>query len=503
MGLRINTNILSLNAQRNLNNTSRSLGKALERLASGSRINRAGDDAAGLAISEGLKAQRRGLGQAVRNANDSLGFLNTAEGALSEITNITQRLRELAIQAANGAIGAKERGFLDDEVSALLEEFNRIASQAEFNGTKLLDGTFDSTELQVGVNKGETITFTIGDARTSSLGALAILSGAQNQLGSSFSGLTLGAAATSISPNASSDSLSHLGNGYSSIAVAAAVNAQLGVTGIRADVQDTVLKINALDTITMGTVAAFVDGDFSINGISIVGSVATVDDMLDTINDFSSSTGVKARLVANSTDDIELYAEDGRNVVVSVVAGATAAGEVFNIFDDAENIQSAGGLNVLFTAAGVASSGLTDKIYTGAIQISSAETVIIGGTNTSAAFGFAEQVIAVDSDNAIFSIDVSTQESAQDALQTVDATLSQLNGLRSGLGSVQNRLESTIRNLGISLENISAAESQIRDSDIAAETAELTRAQILQQAGVAVLGQANTAAQVALSLLRF
>jgi len=258
-----------------------------------------------------------------------------------------------------------------------------------------------------------------------------------------------------------------------------------------------------LDTITMGTVAAFVDGDFSINGISIVGSVATVDDMLDTINDFSSSTGVKARLVANSTDDIELYAEDGRNVVVSVVAGATAAGEVFNIFDDAENIQSAGGLNVLFTAAGVASSGLTDKIYTGAIQISSAETVIIGGTNTSAAFGFAEQVIAVDSDNAIFSIDVSTQESAQDALQTVDATLSQLNGLRSGLGSVQNRLESTIRNLGISLENISAAESQIRDADIAAETAELTRAQILQQAGVAVLGQANTAAQVALSLLRF
>lgn len=513
MGLRINTNVLSLNAQRNLDKTSKALGKSLERLSSGSRINRAGDDAAGLAISEGLQSQVRGLRQAVRNANDSLGFLNTAEGALAEITNITQRLRELAIQAANGAIGNKERGFLDDEMEALLEEFNRISNQTEFNGTKLLDGSFVNTDLQVGVNKGETISFTIGDARTSSLGALASQSGAQNAIGydsQSFS-LTLGAAATTISVTADLDTLSNAGNSYSAIAVAAAINAQAGTTGISADLQDTVVQVNDIDSGVLGAVGATSSGDFTINGIEIVGSVGTVADLVSTINNFSSSTGVKAELVAGSTDDIKLVAADGRNIDISVASASAAVStgdffvEAFGEDTNAQGSASLGTLNRLFTATGLAVSGagFSSRIFTGAVELSSSETVIIGGTNQSRSVGFSDSVVAVDTSSAVFSIDIATQSNAQNALATIDATLTQLNELRSSLGAVQNRLESTIRNLSIGLENISAAQSQIRDADIAAETAELTRNQILQQAGIAVLGQANTSAQVALSLLQF
>src|SRR3954471_4954489 len=182
MGFRINTNVISLSSQRALQTSSKALGKALERLASGSRINRAGDDAAGLAISEGLGSQVRGVKVAVRNANDALGFLNTAEGGLSELTNITQRLRELAIQSSNGTLGASDRGFLNAERGQLLQEFDRIATQTNFNGSNLLDGSFTTTDLQVGIRKGETISFNIGDARAINLGSLASKSGAQNMM---------------------------------------------------------------------------------------------------------------------------------------------------------------------------------------------------------------------------------------------------------------------------------------------------------------------------------
>lgn len=501
MGLRINTNVLSLNAQRNLEQTSRSLSRSLERLSSGSRINRAGDDAAGLAISEGLTSQVRGLRQAVRNANDSLGFLNTAEGALAEMTNITQRLRELAIQAANGAIGNKERGFLDDELEALLEEMNRIADQTEFNGTKLLDGSFTETDLQVGVNKGDSISFTIGDARTTSLGALAIISGAQNRLSAQVADLTIGSSQTAISVNSNYDSVSTAGNLYSGIAIARAINAQSGTTGVSASALETVIQINNMDFTNF--TGLLNSGDFKINEVDIVGSVSNVNDFIDLVNDFSSSTGVKARLVQGSSDDVELYASDGRNIEINLAAVTASLSTSFNaVLDDAANIKSAGAFNVLFTGA-VGSDGLNGVIFTGAVELRSSKAIVIGGTDTSNALGFDNTVIAVDNSNALFSIDVSTQENAQNALSTIDATLSQLNELRSSLGAVQNRLDSTIRNLSISLENISAAQSQIRDADIAAETAELTRAQILQQAGIAVLGQANASAQVALALLQF
>lgn len=276
MGLRVNTNLASINAQRNLYNTGVKLGKSLEKLSSGLRINRAGDDAAGLAISESLKSEIRALQQAGRNANDGISMVQTAEGSLDEISGIAIRLRELAEQAANGTLGSAERQFLDDEFQALTGEIDRIAAVTEFNGTKLIDGSGNSVDIQVGT----------------------------------------GAAAT--------------------------------------------------DRIAL---------------------------------DFTTTVSASALGISTST----LTGTDGSN--------------------------------------------------------------------------------------------------ARAAITSLDGALTTITQTRASFGAVQNRLESTVRNLGITTENLSAANSRIRDVDVAEETANMTSLQILQQAGISVLAQANFAPQSALSLL--
>lgn len=502
MGLRINTNVLSLNAQRSLMETTKALGRSLERLSSGSRINRAGDDAAGLAISEGLDVQVRGLRQAIRNTNDSLGFLSTAEAALSEMTNLTQRLRELAIQSANGVMGDEERAYLNDELVALLAEMNRIANQTEFNGTRLLDGSFGQTQLQVGVNQGDVIGFSIGDARTSQLGALAIKSGVQNILDSAFSGITIGG--VSISVESEYDDLSTAGGFYSALAMSKAINIKSGLTGVSATALETQVNFNDLTfTKYKGSIDA---GNFKINNVDIVGASTNCDEFIALINNASASTGVKARLIGG--DDVQLYAVDGRNIEIDLAGGtvfsSSASSNLVNaIFTLSSNWRgTTNGFNVLFTAPNVFS--VANEILSGAIEIRSSNSITIDGINSSLAFGFAEDVISVgNAGDSLSNIDIGTQQSAQSSLYIIDATLSKLSELRSNLGATQNRLDSTIRNISISLENISSARSQIRDADIASETAELTRTQILQQAGVAVLGQSNSSSQVALGLLQF
>lgn len=507
MGLRINTNVAALQAQRNLGKTTKSLNKALERLASGERIVRAGDDAAGLAISEGLRSQVRGLRQAVRNANDASGFLQTAEGALSEMTNIAQRLRELAVQAANGSLGPTDRGFLDAERTELVSEFNRIADQTSFNTTKLLDGTFSTVELQVGVQKGEKIDFTIGDARATALGALATRSGAQHQIASGFANLQING--QSITVNTTDDLLSATGvRSYSAIAIARAVNRVSGQTQVYADLQENILKFENMDFSAFQGV--FNTGDLTINGVDIVGTVSGVSEFITRINEFSSSTGVKARLKTGSDDglDVEVFAADGRTIQFGLGAAlsATASTYFFNVMKISENVDigtfaNTTGANYASMSAGIAANSA--GIYTGAVELRSSESILIAGSGTSNAFGFTDTVIAVDPNSSLANIDLSSQSGAQDALSVVDATLQQLTSLRSNLGAIQNRLEAVVNSLSITNENLTAAQAEIRDADMAVEVADLTRSQILQQAGVAVLGQANASAQVALSLLQF
>ncbi len=533
MGFRINTNVVSLASQRALQSSSKALGKALERLASGSRINRAGDDAAGLAISEGLGSQVRGVRVAVRNANDALGFLNTAEGALAELTNITQRLRELAIQSSNGTLGSTDRGYLNSERAQLLEEFDRIAVQTNFNGANLLDGSFTTTDLQVGIRKGETISFNIGDARAVNLGALANRSGMQNALSAVSSALVING--VSIAPGSSlNDTLSSSGNAYSAISISKAVNAKAGQTGVTADIQNSTVQVlrGAVWSMFSGTLA----GDtFRINGVQVTGTgISSTNSFIEAINGVASLSGVKARLHTGSTTLIDFFTLDGRNIQLQIsgVASGSAGGVLSSSFafalagfTGAALSTDYGGQYTLayvsggfgfthafstFSFAGTSIVGVSDinATFTGAIRMRSASAITIAGSaDASAALGISGitsgLVVAVDKSNSLSTISIGTQSAASDALSVLDATLASLNSLRSSLGATQSRLDSAMSSLGITLENISAARSQIRDADVATETAELTRAQILQQAGVAVLGQANTSAQAALSLLKF
>ncbi len=524
MGFRINTNVTSLSSQRALLTSSKALGTALERLASGSRINRAGDDAAGLAISEGLGSQVRGVKVAIRNANDALGFLNTAEGALAELTNIVQRLRELAIQASNGTLGASDRSFLNAERTQLLQEFDRIAAQTNFNGANLLDGSFTTTDLQVGIRKGETISFNIGDARAVNLGALASRSGAQNAISAASGQAVING--ISIAPSSSlDDTLSSSGNAYSSIAVAKAVNAKSGQTLVTADVQNTIVKSVGTLALSANGFNGTLSGDaFKVNNVQVTGTgITSANALIEAVNSVASLSGVKARLQSSSTTTIEFFTLDGRNIQLQISGAASAnlsSSFAFGLFGGTGGAQYTSGYvggNFGFTAAlsTVSASAVsysisdTSIVLTGAIRLRSANSISIAAAATaSVALGISGMasgavVVAVDKTNNLSNIALTTQATSSDALSVLDATLASLNSLRSTLGATQSRLDSAVNSLGVTLENISAARSQIRDADVAQETAELTRAQILQQAGVAVLGQANTSSQAALSLLQF
>ena len=380
----INTNVMSLNAQRNLSTSGSQLSTALQRLSSGLRINSAKDDAAGLAISERFTTQIRGLNQAVRNANDGISLAQTAEGALNEVSNNLQRIREIGVQSANATNSASDREALQLEVSQLLQEIDRVANQTSFNGVQVLDGRFTSAVFQVGANANETI---------------------------SVSGLV----------DANIAALSN---------VTAATGQSSAVTGITA----------------LGAVGA---GALVINGVDVgatLGAVGSaqqrIGQTVDAINNYSSSTGVNAAL-DSATNRIVLTS--GADIVVTGTDTGTATG---------------------FNAAG------TDG---------DATAVTTSGLTATSVASFAGATLAI---------------------QQMDSALQQVNTARATLGAIQNRFSSVVANLTTGAENVAAARSRILDADFASETAALTKAQILQQAGTAILSQANAVPQNVLSLLR-
>ncbi|MDB5038408.1 MAG: Flagellin [Bacteriovoracaceae bacterium] len=501
MGLRINTNVISLKAQRNLGYSVTALQTAMERLSSGSRINNAGDDAAGLAVSEGLRSQVRGLQQAVRNANDGVGYLATAEGALSQSTNIIQRIRELAIQASTGSISDTDRTNLDNEAQQLISEFDRIATSTEFNGSFLLDGSFSTISLQVGTRKADTIDFSIGNARASALGALATLSGARGQITTGLSGLFINGQAVGTT-QAADDALSSAGNSYSAIAIAKNINSVSSKTGVFADVQNTIIQLNNL---SFSSFAGDLSADaFKINNTAITGTgINNVAAFITAVNGFSNTTGVQARLQAGATTSIEFFAADGRNIQVAFSANAATTGLWASFEDGLSSNVSAGGISagLLFSATGVSVG--TNIVRTGAIKLRSSAAITLTGASNSGALGFASTAVAVSTSTNLTNVNLRSQQTASDALAVLDSVLTQVINIRAGLGATQNRLDITSVRLGVVNENLSAAQSQIRDADIAVETANLTKNQILQQAGIAVLGQANVSAQAALALLKF
>ena len=502
----INTNIQSLNAQRSLGASQNSLATSMQRLSSGLRINSAKDDAAGLAISERFTTQIRGLNQAARNANDGISLSQTAEGALSEITNNLQRIRELAVQSANATNSASDRTALDQEVQQRIAEIERTATQTSFNGQKILDGTFGTATFQVGANVGETIGISLSTSmRTTAMGQVAQGTSTSETTVTALSGsgtitVGTGTATTIVASTAGSAKGQSVGSAY---AKANAINAS-NVSGLTATATN---NIEFGIAATSGTAA----GDtysLRINGVDIYNAynqntspVLTAQQITDAINAQTSNTGVTAAL---SGTDLRLSAADGRDIAIGQTYGGAAGGGL---------TAGAGGSS---TVNGVvyrdgqlgAFTDATDKsvvataVNGGTLTLTANENIVITGGASDMGFGGAANATISKDSSTLSTVNVKTVTGANDAIARIDSALTAVSSLRSTFGAIQNRFESTIANLQTTSENLSASRSRIQDADFASETAALTRAQILQQAGTAMLAQANALPQQVLSLLK-
>ncbi|QOQ82791.1 MULTISPECIES: flagellin [Comamonas] len=471
MAMTINTNIQSLNAQRNLGTSQSSLSTSMQRLSSGLRINSAKDDAAGLAISERMTAQIRGLNQAQRNANDGVSLAQTAEGALGTIGSNLQRIRELAVQSANATNSDSDRAALQKEVVQLTDEIDRVAKTTEFNGTKLLDGSFSAKVFQVGANAGQTITVdSIANAKASALGQYTGFSLANQAVGTATTGT-----ATTISLGAThSVSLGSLVSDAKDIA--AAIN-NSGVAGLTATANATTVASATADA---SAVTAAGNATITINNVAI--SVATSGNAgsnkanaLAAINAQSANTGVVA------VDDgvgLKLTAADGRNITTAFAAG-TATGATEEAFGLSGATTTRSTYNIDYSGKALGT--------TNAVAIAGAATA----TSTIGTLG-----------TALSAVDISSVDGAKKAMYAADAALQTINSARADLGAIQNRFESVVSNLSVNSENLSASKGRITDADFASETANLSRSQILQQAGTAMVAQANQLPQGVLSLLR-
>lgn len=391
MSITINTNVASLNAQRNLNSSQSDLNESMERLSSGLRINSAKDDAAGLAISDRMTSQITGLDQAARNANDGISLAQTAEGALQESTNILQRMRELAVQSSNDTNSESDRASLNDEVIQLQAELDRIAETTEFNGTNVIDGSMSNAVFQVGANSGanQTISFGITSAKGADLGQADVVAVEETAAGGNWNGFEISAATTAGS-----------------------------------------------------------SGNVTYDIVVVEGA---------------SGTATPSATLASGT------------ITVTLASSTNAA---------ANTVTNIGGA--------LSGTGQIDSV-----DVSNAVTVTTDSSASMAMTGGFDEITTKSIDN----ISVATRDDAIGAIKSVDLALADIDTMRGGLGAVQNRFESTIANLSNVSENLSAARSRILDADIAEETSAMTKNNILQQAGVSILSQANQTPQLALSLL--
>lgn len=608
----INTNIASLNAQRNLNTSQSELATSLQRLSSGLRINSAKDDAAGLAISERFTTQIRGLNQAVRNANDGISLSQTAEGALGELTNNLQRIRELAIQSANATNSDSDRAALDQEVQQRLAEIDRIAAQTSFNGRKLLDGTFGNAAFQVGANVGETIDLDLSDSvRRDSLGEVAtatsvdlntlIVEGDVDAVAGSYTTGDLSSLDFSTAGSAAVQEVYTAGNGYAGVAnfdfdfqtdqvsfdvsvdggtttdtvtlntdttneagFLAAINGQLN--GVTASVSGGALVFTAdtgatANDIVVNNFNGDVDSGSNVVGDFVTGSVTTpgadavttsnlvfdVDGETVTLNgsyadidalvtalqgelnglsggagvytaaavdadSFSITSATPGAAPATVVDNFQTTSITGASGGTQVAAAAASVATPYVLATDALTIQ-VGDADPVSVAAdtyatrqelvdavnialgGNANASLNDD---GTLSISGSEDITVGGPDAATFFAATSYPAAGD----LTSVSVLTVASSNDVISRVDSALTEVSDLRSTFGAIQNRFESTIANLATTAESLSASRSRIQDADFAAETAALTRAQILQQAGTSILAQANALPQNVLSLLQ-
>jgi flagellin len=520
MAATINTNVASLTAQRNLGMSQASLNTSIQRLSSGLRINSAKDDAAGLAISERFTSQIRGLNQAVRNANDGISLAQTAEGALASSGNILQRVRELAVQSANATNSASDRQALNAEVNQLTSELDRIAKTTDFNGRKLLDGSFTSAAFQVGANANQTITATSSNFSTSAYGNYRIGGKVATTTGGAGD-LTLGSTADAVvaqgkvGTSAIAGSTLTINGAFGSAAVAysagasakdaaAAVNAQTEKTGVSATARTEVglSGLGAGKSYTLKLASDNATGQ-AVTISFTVGSTLNADGLSDAakaFNDAAAKTGVTAR-VNDTSNGLVLTNAAGNDIKVLNDSVAT---NTISVTD------AAGGALVGAAGAGIAGQagagvfGTNDLVVTGQLTLDSSKSFsAVDAGGAAAGGGFLKAATSAASQvQTVQNMDVSTVDGANRTLAIVDAALSAISGQRASYGALQARFESTVNNLQSTSENTSAARGRILDADFAAETANLSRSQILQQAGTAMVAQANQLPQGVLALLR-
>ena len=577
----INTNVNSLMAQMNLNKSQSSLATSLQRLSSGLRINTAADDAAGFAISTRMSSQIGGLDQAARNANDGVSLAQTALTALSSITDALQQIRTLAVQSANATNNTTDRGSLQNLVTQAVQQINAVANQTNFNGVKLLDGSFTNAVFQTGANAGESIAFgSIASASASSLGvgtnssysttlSATVTAGAIGNGGLTLNGFATGASAV--------DGVSDGGGADSAIAKANAINAVSGSTGVTASVGAT--SVSGVAPTAKVAIAGNATDYIYVNGVKL-GAIAAGGDFIAqgsnvaaAFNAVASQTGVTAR-ADSTTGGVTLSAVDGRNI--SLVGGGTgkaiantgltitdavtaqtvtgtftgsklASGDLTingvnigavsadatgaNLVNAINAVSAQSGVTAAISGttltltgvlghnisiggatggAGAASSGLTlntnsASVTYGSVALNSTSSsgITIGGGDV-AFIGETSGANAatVSSGQGVATVNLLSAAGAQAAISIIDAAIQNVNVSAGQLGALQTRFTAAVSNLQSNSTNLSAARSRIQDKDFAAETANLTRNQILQQAGTAMLAQANSLPQTVLTLLK-
>jgi len=554
MALTVNTNITSLGVQKNLNRASDALGTSMSRLSSGLKINSAKDDAAGLQIANRLTSQIKGLSVAVKNANDGISIAQTAEGAMQESTSILQRMRELSLQSANGSNSDDDRTSLQQEFTALSGELTRIANTTTFGGRNILDGSFQNIGFQIGASANETISFGMTDISSTGLKGTyseASVAGGTTSLSATTTGavvsnynVTAGAFTTltadeTLTVNGKTVDLTTGDDVDAAITKINAATADTGVTASKNATGNLVFSSNAAfsikssvasadsgvsDTDTPAAVGLNAAAQISVNGTSIdLAANSTLAQVVTAINTETANTGVtaaldKGRLILTSEDGKDITLANGSDATTGPGAlakvGLTAGKSEAKVTEDTSvtlngvevKFQKGATLDNVVSAINSASTGVTaSKTSDGKLSLfSDADIKIEDGSSGKGldALGLtAGSTTAVGMETTVSNLSITDAKSSQIAIQALDAAIAQVDSQRAQLGAVQNRFDSTVANLNSISENSTAARSRVQDADFAAETAELTKQQTLQQASTAILSQANQLPSSVLKLL--
>ena len=506
MGLTINTNIASLNAQRNLNKSKSPLETAMQRLSSGLKINSAKDDAAGLAMATRMTRQSRGLSVAIRNANDGVSFAQTAEGAMDEMINALQRISELSQQSASYNTSL-DRTSMNTEVSELISELGRIVSQTRINGDQFLNQT-KSIDIQVGVEVKETINISTSNVSPTTMG---VSTSFTNSLGASdvakagYIAYNTVSVATALNLEGATLGNAMAGSDYmnNSLTVINRINEYTNDTGVTAFGFGNSLSLSSNAIVGSAASAEVAAGYLTINGTQIgtftmvSGASANQANIITAINNKTTTTGVTA-VGLDSNGAVASSVDSTTRIVLSNTTGAAISAALNTSVSGAAG--SGITTHIMASASMSVSAGQNGKIR---FNDSMTDTsVAMSGTNSGAVYGLGTATTAVTlTATSVNDVSVTSAGNANIAILVAKEALETLNTQKATLGAKLNRLESTIRNIENVNENVTAARSRIMDADFAVETANMTKYLIMQQAGISVLSQANSLSQNVLSLL--